>query len=126
MGGSGGAGQNILFIGETRVPQVDVHVHQSGADHQSAGGDDQVGVRLQPPVQQGDLAVLDEQVLQQDRSRDRVDHPAMLDQYFHGFRSSEMCQKVKKRECSCLFALSSVWNAGTDRKMPGNTHTITR
>ena len=102
-GGRGSSGENVLLIGEARVPQVDVHVHQTGADHQSTGGDDQIGLCIQPPVQQGDLAVLDKQVLQQDRSRDRVDHPTVLNQYFHGFRSSEMRQKVKKRKCYCNF-----------------------
>ena len=88
MGSGGGSGKNIFFVGETRVPQVYVHVHQARADHKAGGVDDLV--RLLPDVllQLDDLPVFDIQVLHGDGAVHRVHHASMFDQQFHSAESS--------------------------------------
>ena len=86
FGGGGGAGEDVLLVGEAGVPQVDVHVHQSRADHQPGGIDDLVGLDIQAPFQQRYLAVFHQQILDQDRVGDRVDHPSVFDEKFHGIK----------------------------------------
>ena len=78
-GGGGAAGDDILLVGEAGVPQVYVHIHQARADHQPRGVHHLVRLPLQAPLQQGDPSVLDQNILQQDGVRHRMDHPSMFD-----------------------------------------------
>ena len=63
-----------------------MHIHQTGAHHQSGGVNDLVGLYLQATLQQRYFSVLRQQVLDQDRVGDRVDHPSVFDEKFHAVK----------------------------------------
>ena len=82
-GGGGCSGKDVLFIGQARVPEMDVQVHQPGTDHQPGGVDHPVSLRLNVLLQLEHLSILDVQVQNGDCPIHRVHHPAVLNQKFH-------------------------------------------
>ena len=82
-GGGGRSGEDVLLIGQARVPEMDVQVHQSGTNHQSGGVDHLVSLRLNILLQLEHLPILDIQVQNGDSTIHRVHDPAVLNQKFH-------------------------------------------
>ena len=78
-GGGGAAGEDVLLVGQPRVPEMDVHIHQSRGHRQSGGVDGAVSLHGHAPLQHADPAVFRQNVLEQHRPRHRMDHPSVFD-----------------------------------------------
>ena len=102
-GSGGGSGKNILFVGQPRVPEMDMHIHQAGTHHHSGGVNDLIGLRPDVPLQLEHPAVFHIQVQNGDGAAHRVHHPAVLNQKTHGFvppsSSPRLERKIKVVKC---------------------------
>ena len=78
-GGGGAAGEDVLLVGQPRVPEMDVHIHQPRGHRQSGGVDGAVSLHGHAPLQHADPAVFRQNVLEQHRPRHRMDHPSVFD-----------------------------------------------
>ena len=84
-GGSGPApGEHILLVGEARVPQMDVHVHQPGGGHQAPPVQNFFRFRSQVAANGRDLPLLQQQVPGLVQALAGVYQPGPFDEDRHG------------------------------------------
>ena len=82
-GSSPAAGVHVLLVGEARVPEMDVYIHQAGRRHQASAVDHLGVLGKQAFAQLGNLAILQQQVHHLVQPLGGVDDPSVLNQRAH-------------------------------------------